>query len=280
MPQAKMENPLPSIAIESFRKEIYRYFETSGRLLPWRKTRDPYKILISEIMLQQTQVERVVEKYKTFIKAFPDFHSLNRASLAKVYSLWQGLGYNRRALALKRIAQTVVDEYGAQLPDTVEKLSSLPGIGAATAASICAFAFNKPMVFVETNIRTVFIHRFFRQRRSVDDSEIVTLAEKVMDKNNPRKWYSALMDYGTMLKKKYPGLSRKSAQYKKQGPFQGSRRQLRGKILKILIEHPRQTEISVLKTLGSGNKEAMHAIIGELIREGFIKRDQRKLSIV
>jgi A/G-specific adenine glycosylase len=275
-----MENQLSSLAIESFRKEIYRYFEKSGRHLPWRKTRDPYKILISEIMLQQTQVDRVVEKYKMFIKTFPDFHSLNRASLAQVYSLWQGLGYNRRALALKRIAQTVVDEYAGQLPDTVEKLSSLPGIGAATASSICAFAFNKPTVFIETNIRASIIYWFFKRRRTVDDSEIIALAEKVIDKDDPRKWYSALMDYGTMLKKKHPSLSRKSAQYKKQSPFQGSRRQLRGKILKILLENPGQTEISVLKKLGSGHKEALHAIIGELIREGFIKRDQRKLSMV
>jgi A/G-specific adenine glycosylase len=272
-------SPLSFSSIESFQKEIYGYFEKSGRKLPWRKTRDPYKILVSEIMLQQTQVERVVEKYKQFVEAFPDFHSLNRASLAQVYSLWQGLGYNRRALALKKIARTIVDDYDGQLPDTVERLSSLPGIGAATASSICAFAFNKPAIFIETNIRTVFIYHFFRRRRSVDDSEIAALVEKAVDRKNPRKWYSALMDYGTMLKKKQPSLSKKSAQYKKQSPFQGSRRQLRGKVLKLLLENSRQTERSVLNNLGTDRREALHAIIEELIFEGFVTKEKGKISL-
>jgi A/G-specific adenine glycosylase len=270
---------LDNAVIESFQKEIYRYFEKSGRQLPWRKTRTPYKILISEIMLQQTQVDRVIEKYERFIEAFPDFHSLNRASLSEVYSIWQGLGYNRRALALKRIAETVIDDYDGQLPDTIEKLSSLPGIGAATASSICAFAFNKPTIFIETNIRTVFIYHFFRRRRTVADAEIAAISEKVLDKNNPRQWYSALMDYGAMLKKKYPGLLKKSAQYKKQSPFQGSRRQLRGKVLRMLLENPRQTEMSVLKKLESGNSETLHEIIEELIREGFVTKEKSKISI-
>jgi A/G-specific adenine glycosylase len=275
----EMGNTISSSAIESFRKEIYCYFEKSGRRLPWRTTRDPYKILISEIMLQQTQVDRVVEKYGKFVEAFLDFHSLNRASLARVYSLWQGLGYNRRALALKRIAQIVIDDCGGQLPDTVEKLASLPGIGAATASSICAFAFNKPAVFIETNIRAVFIYHFFRRRRSVPDSEIAALVEKAMDRNNPRKWYSALMDYGTMLKKKYPRLLKKSAQYKRQSPFQGSRRQLRGEVLRQLLENPMRTEKSVLRKLGSGSGDALHTIIEELIHEGFIIKEKGKLSL-
>jgi A/G-specific adenine glycosylase len=275
-----MKKKLSSSAIESFRKEIYDYFKESGRHLPWRGTRDPYRILISEIMLQQTQVDRVVEKYKSFVKAYPDFRSLNNASVAQVYSLWHGLGYNRRALALKKIAQTIVEKYDGRLPDTVEELSSLPGIGRATASSICAFAFNQPVVFIETNIRTVFIHHFFRRRRSVDDSEIAPLAEKIMDRDAPGKWYSALMDYGTMLKQKYPNPSRKSAQYKKQSPFQGSKRQFRGIVLKILLENPRQTETSVFKKSGSADKEALHEIIGELMREGFIKNEKGKISII
>jgi A/G-specific adenine glycosylase len=274
-----MRLTVDNAAIESFRNEIYRYFEKSGRRLPWRRAFTPYKILISEIMLQQTQVERVIDKYERFVKAFPDFHSLRRASLAEVYSLWQGLGYNRRALALKEIARTVIEEYDGRLPDTVERLSLLPGIGPATASSICAFAFSKPTVFIETNIRTVFIYHFFRRRRTVADAEIIAIAEKALDRNNPRKWYSALMDYGTMLKKKHPGLLKKSAHYKKQSPFKGSRRQLRGKILRMLLDRPRQTEMSLFKKMASDNRETLHEIIMELIREGFVKKKKGWISI-
>jgi A/G-specific adenine glycosylase len=265
--------------VRSFRKEIYRYFKNSGRVLPWRNTLDPYRILVSEIMLQQTQVDRVIKKYDEFIVAFPNFSSLESASLARLYSVWQGLGYNRRVLALKKIAQSVVREYEGRLPGTVERLSSLPGIGPATAASICAFAFNQPMIFIETNIRTVYIHWFFKRRKVVDDVEIAALVEKTLDKQNPRRWYSALMDYGAMLKKRYPNPSRKSASYTKQSPFQGSRRQLRGKLLGILLANPKQTENFLVRNLGKEKTELMHEILSELVREGMIKRENGKYLI-
>ena len=245
----------------------------------WRKTQDPYRILVSEVMLQQTQVDRVIDKFEQFISAFPDFKALHRASLAEVYSIWTGLGYNRRALALKKIARIVVDDFNGRLPDSIEPLSSLPGIGKATASSLCAFAFNKPTVFIETNIRTVFIHRFFKDRASVDDSEIAPIAEKALDIKDPYKWYSALMDYGTMLKKRYPGLTRKSSRYKRQSPFHGSRRQIRGMLLRMLLESPKQTETVLMKKIGTEKKELLHEILAELIVEGMIKCDRGKYSI-
>lgn len=265
--------------IKAFRKEVLDYFRKSGRTLPWRKNRAPYSILVSEVMLQQTQVDRVIDKFEQFIRAFPDFNALNRASLAQVYSIWKGLGYNRRALALKKIARIVVEDYSGRLPDSFEKLLSLPGIGKATASSICAFGFNKPTVFIETNIRTVFMYHFFKDQKTVTDNEIMALAEIAIDKNDPFTWYSALMDYGTMLKKKYPELTRKSGHYKRQSPFFGSRRQVRGKLLRMLLESPRQTETALMKKIGREKKKLLKEILAELENEGMIKSEKGAYSI-
>jgi A/G-specific adenine glycosylase len=263
-------DPVSAGALRAFREEIYGHFTRYGRDFPWRKTRDPYCILVSEIMLQQTSVDRVVKKYAEFIAAFPDFHSLHKASLALVFGVWQGLGYNRRALALKRIAETVVDEYGGRLPDSVEKLSQLPGIGRATASSIRVFAFNLPAVFIETNIRTVYIHRFFQTRSKIDDSEIAALVEKTLDKKNPRKWYSALMDYGAMLKKIHPNPSRKSAHYKTQSPFEGSKRQIRGAILRHLLNNPGCGLRQLTKEMKNNDGRLVREILKELQKDGLI----------
>jgi A/G-specific adenine glycosylase len=265
--------------VRSFRKVVCGYYTKFGRDLPWRKTLAPYRVLVSELMLQQTQVDRVIGKFEEFVKAFPDLMSLHAASLAQVLAVWRGLGYNRRALALKKIASIVVEQHAGRLPDTVEKLVTLPGIGPATASSICAFAYDKPVVFIETNIRTVFIHHFFKGRPAVDDSEIVPLVERTLDKTSPRIWYSALMDYGTMLKKKFPNPSRKSSNYVKQSPFQGSRRQLRGKVLGILLDSPQCTEMTLRKKLAGGTKGVIREILEELVREGLIVFEKGKYSI-
>jgi A/G-specific adenine glycosylase len=276
----KGDNGLSQRKIAAFRREIYDYYNKFGRDLPWRKTRDPYHILVSEIMLQQTQVDRVIMKFKEFISVFPDIASLRRASLAQIYSIWQGLGYNRRALALKKIADTITTDWGGRFPDTFEQLLSLPGIGAATASSISAFAFNTPTVFIETNIRAVFIYRFFRQKQFVDDSEIAVLVETMLDKKKPCQWYSALMDYGAMLKKKYPELTKKSAHYKKQSLFKGSRRQLRGNILKFLLQCPQSTEKILMKNIGNNNVDILNEILNELTQEGLIKLAKGRFSIL
>ncbi|NUN23224.1 MAG: A/G-specific adenine glycosylase, partial [Candidatus Jettenia caeni] len=201
--QAGQKKILTPDAIKKFQKVIYSYYQEYGRNLPWRITQEPYHILVSEIMLQQTQVQRVIGKYESFIQVFPNFYSLSRAPLKMVLKEWQGLGYNRRAMALKRIAQKVIEEFGGVLPSSVDALITFPGIGRATASAISAFAFHKPTVFIETNIRRVFIHSFFHDETNIKDTEIILLVEKTLDVSNPRNWYYALMDYGVMLKKDY-----------------------------------------------------------------------------
>jgi len=222
--------------ITTLRKTVYRHWKKYGRDLPWRNTDNPYNIIVSEIMLQQTQVARVVTKYEEFITAFPDIESLARAPLNTILAIWQGLGYNRRALSLKKMAVEVVNVHSGRIPDDVSRLKTLPGIGSATAQAICAFAFNQPVIFIETNIRTVFIHHFFSTKDEVKDSDIRPLVAQTLDSKNPRRWYNALMDYGTALKKEHGNPGRKSAHYTRQSPFEGSLRQVRGVLLRTLIE--------------------------------------------
>ncbi len=216
---------------KTFQKIVWDYYRKYGRDLAWRKTRDPYRIVVSEIMLQQTQVDRVIPYYARFIKKFPTFQALRRASTQSVLLAWQGLGYNRRALNLQKLAQIVTEKYGGKLPNTVEELDELPGIGAGTAGSISAFAFNKPVPFIETNIRRVFIYHFFLGKKKVRDEEILELVKKTIDQRRPREWYYALMDYGSHLGKKIKNPNRKSAHYSRQSKFEGSDRQLRGRLL-------------------------------------------------
>ncbi|KKT24343.1 MAG: Endonuclease III family protein [Candidatus Magasanikbacteria bacterium GW2011_GWA2_43_9] len=176
---------------QTFRRTIRRYYAAHSRSLPWRHTHDPYKILVSEVMLQQTQVGRVTAYYKNFLHKFPTIKVLAKASLADVLRAWQGLGYNRRALMLKRAAEHTVRIYGGKLPQDAGLLDDLPGIGINTAGAIAAFAFNTPSVFIETNIRRVFIHFFFPGRSTVHDRNILKLVEETMDRKNPREWYYA-----------------------------------------------------------------------------------------
>ena len=256
--------------VSAFQTLIYGYYNQYGRDLPWRKTENPYHIFVSEIMLQQTQVERVIQKYGHFLSVFPDFPSLARSALKNVLSAWQGLGYNRRALALLRTAHVILTEYGGILPQEVDKLVKLPGIGKATAASIYVFAFNKPTVFLETNIRRVFIHRFFADHDNVNDREILPLVEKTLDRSHPRLWYYALMDYGAMLKKLIQNPNRKSSHYRKQPPFEGSDRQMRGEILRVLLKDAPLSTADIANTICIARKR-LTLTLTRLEQEGFIK---------
>ena len=229
-------------------------------------------------MLQQTQVERVVPKYERFITTFPDFFSLAQAPLRDVLTVWQGLGNNRRALALHTIGQLVVYEYSGKLPDSVEILQTFPGVGPATAGAICAFAFNQPTVFIETNIRRVFIHCFFPGRNGIKDKEILPLVERTLDLSQPRTWYFALMDYGAMLKEMSTNPNRRSAHHTRQPPFAGSNRQIRGLILRFLLENSRATEGELLRAVGK-SPDLVKKIISQLIDEGFIRKTGKRLTI-
>ncbi len=255
--------------IAKFRKTVYRHWKKYGRDLPWRRTDNPYKIVVSEIMLQQTQVARVVTKYEEFITAFPDIESLAEAPLHAVLTVWQGLGYNRRALSLKKMAEAIVSLHDGKIPTDVSRLTTLPGIGRATAHAICAFAFNQPVIFIETNIRTAFIHHFFSTKEEVKDREITPLVVQTIDRENPRRWYNALMDYGAALKKEYPNPGRKSAHYKRQSPFEGSRRQVRGAILSTLVETISISRDELAAALPF-DEELIHSVLSQLEREGLI----------
>ena len=258
--------------IAAFQKQVLSFYKHHGRHnMLWRHTDDPYRILISEIMLQQTQVERVAIKYPEFIDAFPDFAALARAPQSDVIVAWQGMGYNRRAIALKKCAEKMVNDYGGIVPRDPEVLKTFSGIGPATASSICAFAFNLPVVFIETNIRRVFIHSFFPDRDTVTDKDILPLVERALDRENPRVWYWALMDLGTELKKSVPNPNRKSAAYTKQAPFEGSDRRIRGMILKILVGQHNLSEKKILELVNE-DPERVRRILNGLENEGFLRK--------
>jgi len=264
--------------IKKFQRIVYDYYLNFGRDLPWRSTDNPYEILVSEIMLQQTQVSRVVQKYVEFINTFHDIESLAEATLRDVLTVWQGLGYNRRALSLKRLAEIVNATYGGYVPSHVSLLMQLPGIGNATANAVCAFAFNQPVVFIETNVRTVFIYHFFSTKETVKDSEIRPLVERTLDYDNPKHWYNALMDYGVALKKYCSNPGKKSAHHKKQSPFEGSARQVRGAILRALVTKPRQTFNELIKTVRF-DPDVVKKNIQSLEKEGLAVNKGRYISI-
>lgn len=269
---------ISSNTIRNFRRKIYRYFNKYGRDLPWRNTDDPYHILVSEIMLQQTQVDRVIDKYNQFITQFPTIKSLAKTSQKKVLKAWQGLGYNRRALMIHKCAQHILKNYNGIIPDNPELLQKLPGLGKATSAAICVFAFNTPVLFIETNIRTVFIHQFFPKRNSVTDDELIPLIKQTLDKRHPGKWYSALMDYGTHLKKKMPNAGRKSAHHTKQSRFKGSDRQIRGKVLKLLLTNKKLYFKQIMEVVTTDSKR-LQKILKGLVREEFIRYKNRSYFI-
>lgn len=265
--------------IAAFRKRVLGHYRRAGRDLPWRRTRDPYRILVSEVMLQQTQVDRVIGKYREFLRAFPSARSLAEAPLAAVLAAWQGLGYNRRAVMLKRAAEAVVKSCGGKVPRTVEGLDALPGIGPATAAAICAYAYNMPVVYIETNIRSVFIHEFFPGRRSVNDAELLPLVGAALRGTDPRTWYNALMDYGVLLKARHGNPSRRSASHVRQSKFEGSDRQARGAIVRELVKAGPLSRAELVVRSGCGESRAGR-IIDALIKEGMLRRKGAKIGIV
>jgi A/G-specific adenine glycosylase len=252
----------------SFQEEVWEYYRHHGRHdLPWRVSVDPYHVMVSELMLQQTQVSRVIPKFNEFITKFPSAESLAAAPLSDVLTVWSGLGYNRRAKFLHQTAQVIADEYNGEFPLAPDKLIKLPGIGRNTAGAIMAYAYNQPVAFVETNIRTVFIHHFFSNQTDVSDKEILRLVEQTMDPEHPREWYWALMDYGTFLKKSVSNIEQ-SKHYTKQSKFHGSKRQIRGQVIRELTLGAKS--FSELKLLIVDDRLA--SILNELVDEVMIQQ--------
>jgi A/G-specific adenine glycosylase len=259
-------------SVQKFRQVIWNYHKEHRRDFAWRDTHNPYRILVSEIMLQQTQTKRVVPKYESFLKQFPSTKALATAQLGSVLIAWQGLGYNRRAKALKHAAEIIEGKFGGRFPKNYQELLDLPGIGQSTAGALMAFAFNKPFAFIETNIRAVFIHFFFSDQITVKDADIVELIKKSIDRKNPREWYYALYDYGAMLKASGAKLNPKSAHYKKQSAFKGSNREVRSNMLKLLLKKHTLDEKTIKKSL-SLSEEIVKKNLQAFEKEGIIVRE-------
>jgi A/G-specific adenine glycosylase len=258
-------------AVAGFQEKIWEYYRAHGRDLPWRHDPSPYQVVVSEMMLQQTQVARVLERYPRWLQRFAGWQSLASAPTREVLREWQGMGYNRRALYLQQIARVVVDQYEGHLPTDPSELVKLPGIGANTAGSIVAFAFNAPVIFIETNIRRVFIHEFFAEAEDIHDRQLLPLIEQALDREHPREWYYALMDYGAHQAKTGPNPNRRSRHYASQSKFEGSDRQLRGQILRALLEHSSLTAAELRQHLGQPEVERVDAILHQLTAESFLK---------
>jgi len=263
----------------AFAERVWAHYHENARSLPWRETTDPYRVLVSEVMLQQTQVTRVVAKYEEFLSAFPTVEMLADAPLDELLRVWRGLGYNRRALALKRAAELIVSQHGGCVPDTLEELVALPGIGHATASQVLAFAFNIGVPFIETNVRSVYLHEFFEGAEDVPDSAILPFVAATLDHEHPREWFWALMDYGTHLKASTPNPSRRSRHHTRQAPFEGSNRQLRGRLLAEIGEATREagpddaTSVCSVDRLAEAvgfDRERVQDALDALQAEGFV----------
>ncbi|ACV22315.1 A/G-specific adenine glycosylase [Slackia heliotrinireducens] len=252
------------------------------RDLPWRDTRDPYAIWISEVMLQQTQVPRVLTRWERFMTRFPTVDALSAAASADVLEEWQGMGYNRRALALKRAADICSADFAGALPKTHDELIGLPGIGPSTAAGILAFAYDEPSIYIETNVRAVFIHHFFPESDSVSDKEIRPLVEACCPDSDVRGWYYALLDYGAWLKKEFVNPTRAAKAYTRQSAFEGSRRQKRAWLVRQVMATDGVSSETLLIQLNSHELEegrdsvdadVFASIMADLQREGFVRLD-------
>lgn len=239
--------------------------------MPWRETDDPYEILVSEVMLQQTQVPRVLPAYESFLAQFPTPDALAAAPLEAVLRNWQGLGYNRRAIRLKNAAEMIVERHGGRVPADYDALLELPGIGPTTAAGVLAFAFGEAHPYIETNVRAVLLHDFFPGEDDVPDSRLVSVFDQLIEGQDPRVWLYALMDYGVHLKRTVPNPSRRSRHYARQSKFEGSRRQKRSRLLRAVMEQP-STSDELAASLGMTYPDA-DEILAELAEEGFLIRD-------
>lgn len=255
--------------IKDFRAEVINHYQKFGRDMPWRQQPTPYFVFVSEVMLQQTQVSRVMGKFAVFTKRFPSFSSVAAAPLSDVLALWSGLGYNRRAKYIWQAAKLVRAKYGGRLPDSLPLLIELPGIGLNTAGAILAYAFNQPQVFVETNIRTVFIDYFFRDsHQKVSDSAIRELLQQTLPQQNPRQWYWALMDFGAHLKSTKGAQLHRVKNYRPQSRFSGSLRQVRGQVLKLLVQNTVVPDATMLQI----SDERLPGVLESLQKEGLITR--------
>lgn len=254
----------------SFIRTVWTYYREHGRRFAWREQITPYRVLVSEVMLQQTQTSRITERFPRFLQRFPTLSDLAAASLSEVLGEWQGLGYNRRGKYLHEAARLLETNFAGTVPADSQELRTLPGIGAYTSASIPCFAYNVPTIFIETNIRTVYLHHFFPEAQAVSDKDILPLIERDVDSANAREWYYALMDYGAYLKAAYPSRNTQSRHYRRQSKFEGSNRQVRANILKQVLLAP-QT-LTQLRAAFPATETRLEANLQALLQEGLLAR--------
>ncbi len=221
--------------VRDFQEMIFTWWDTNRRDLPWRRTEDPYRILVSEVMLQQTQVSRVLPKYDEFIKRYPTVHDLARAPAADVLRTWQGMGYNRRALYLKKTAEAVITTYGGTFPKDETLLTKLPGLGTYTARAILVFAFGRNVATVDTNIRKIITHFFFKDRPQKEEV-IQAAADQLLPLDKSWEWHQALMDYGALELNKFKRPDPPAGGRGTSIPFRNSDRFYRGRIIDRLRE--------------------------------------------
>ncbi|MEK7098699.1 MAG: A/G-specific adenine glycosylase [Patescibacteria group bacterium] len=259
-----------------FTKKVLDYYRAHGRHnLPWRKSTDPYEILVSEIMLQQTQVDRVVPYFKRFIAKFPTVQAISRAPLEMVLREWSGLGYNRRAKLLRECAKEIVEKHRGKVPKDFAALVALPAIGPYTAGAIRAFAFNEKEIFIETNIRAALIHHCFPKSKKVPDTKLTPiLKDCLVHTKSAREWYSALMDYGAHIKKTTENPSRRSKHHTRQSPFEGSLRQYRGIILRRLLKGSMPHK--ALLNINTEHSYFLERALRDLNRDELIKKRKGK----
>ncbi|MDO4854596.1 MAG: adenine glycosylase [Coriobacteriia bacterium] len=276
------------LSVSEFQRKVKAAGKEHHRDFPWRYIDDPYAVLVSEVMLQQTQVKRVLDYWPRFMRTFPSIDALAAADTPLVLEMWQGLGYNRRALALKKCAETCSRDYQGCLPNTREELLALPGIGPATAGGVLAFAYQKPTLYLETNVRTVFLHELFPDECDVPDKLIEPLVLESCPSDDPRGWYYALLDYGAYLKATEPNPSRRSKHYSKQSKFEGSRRQKRAEILRTLLASEGLTKSQISVELAqferahkrnAPDEALVEGILADLVSEGFLRLENGLYSV-
>lgn len=298
MPSPHARRPTSPAA---FRWAIFRWFAAHGRDLPWRRTRDPWRVLVSEVMLQQTQVDRVIPKYLSFVRRWPTPAAMARAPLRDVLSAWSGLGYNRRAAHLKAAAETVVRAHGGVMPADVEALEALPGVGRYTARAVASFAYGQDVALWDTNVRRIAL-RVFRGGEFADADPgreaLERLLADALPSGRSRDWHGALMDFGSAVcVSRNPlcascplrGVCLAAPRFlegerpprrlaRPQARFAGSRREARGKVVRMLAAAGKRgaSELAVVDAL---EREDAGAVIGSLVRDGLVVRKGRRLAL-
>ena len=281
--------------MKTFQTRVLKWYAANKRDLPWRQTDDPYHILVSEVMLQQTQVDRVIPKYQAFLAAFPTIEHLAAAKTSNVISLWSGLGYNRRAVYLQKAAQEIVAR-GGNVPDAEEALQQLSGVGVYTSRAVLCFAFHRDVPVIDTNIRRVFSRYFFEGKGSVE--EIDARVARSVPRGNGTAWNNALMDFGSILCTaaapacgvcpvnstcaacKVGNQERYLRIASPQKKFKDSRRQYRGMVLRMLKDAPEQgIVVQMLQQGMKKSKKFIDSIIDELEKDSLVVRKKEYVSL-